>query len=56
MASCWQDVNMCVLLWPAPPPSWQVPPVFESEATKELLKKQQPQAPLTIHLRQEIDR
>lgn len=33
-----------------------MPPVFEGEATKEALKKQQPQAPLTIHLRQEIDR
>lgn len=34
----------------------QVPPVFEGEATREKLRKLQPQAPLTIHLRQEIDR
>ena len=34
----------------------QMPPLFEGEATKELLKKQQLLAPLTIHLRQEIDR
>lgn len=34
----------------------QVPPVFEGEASWEKLRKLQPQAPLTIHLRQEIDR
>ncbi|PSC73956.1 flagellar outer dynein arm heavy chain gamma [Micractinium conductrix] len=34
----------------------KMPPLFEGEATKELLKKQQLLAPLTIHLRQEIDR
>lgn len=30
--------------------------MFEGEATREKLRKLQPQAPLTIHLRQEIDR
>ena len=34
----------------------QIPPLFEGEATKEKLKTLGPLAPLTIHLRQEIDR
>ncbi|KAI3432720.1 hypothetical protein D9Q98_004263 [Chlorella vulgaris] len=34
----------------------KMPPLFAAEATKERLKKLQPLAPLTIHLRQEIDR
>jgi hypothetical protein len=37
-------------------PPLQMPPLFAAEATKERLKKLQPLAPLTIHLRQEIDR
>lgn len=37
-------------------PAAQVPPVFDGEATREKLRKLQLQAPLTIHLRQEIDR
>ena len=36
----------------------QVPAVFEDEEVKERLRKMQggPQMPLTVHLRQEIDR
>jgi hypothetical protein len=37
-------------------PCLQIPPLFKGEATKEKLKRLGPLAPLTIHLRQEIDR